>query len=527
MKILIVDDEYYTVEMLSKEIDWSILGITEVMKAYNGKEALEKIEDGRPDIVICDIETPQFDGLTVLQKVKEQKPDIHFIMLTGFEKFEYVKEAIHYGASEYLTKPFEMQDIAAAVWKAVHEIGQKRAALRKGEYWEKNKLLVKQELLKRILQQDIPSTPESIRLILEEQGWEYDPGKTRRIVMVLFTNLEDFPAEDQELYRFSFRNIVSEVLCDNMDGSGMLILPVENFYAAAAFLDGDGEQEGTARQRCRKLIEVGGKYLRFELTCLVGESVGVIDAAGEWNRLKEMAADNVLQPGQILPDWKKSDISVSSESILDMEFFLKCLEEQDEGKIIRSVSSVFEDMQTQRTITPELLARLQTDIMQEVYSFLKKRSIQAHLLYRNERVVKLQERAKRSPFHMIRWIELLCQEAFAELEKLKNRSGVIHDVEMYIQAHFRENISRTEIAEQVYLTPNYLSRLFHDEKGVSLPEYINMLRIEAAKEMIMTTDLPVGRIAMDVGFESMAYFSTIFKKVCGCSPVQWKNSRKK
>lgn len=527
MKILIVDDEYYTVEMLSREIDWNIFGITEVIKAYNGKEALEKILKEKPDIVICDIEMPQFDGLTVLQKAKQQIPDIHFIILTGFEKFEYVKEAIHYGACEYLTKPFEMQDVAATVIKAAGEITQKRAAKQKEQYWEKNKRMVRQETLKRILQKDIPSTPEDIRRILEEQGLEYDPGKKRRMVLAIFTNLEEFPPEDQELYQFFFQNIVSEILCGNLYSSEMLVIPIENFYAITAFLDGEGMWENTARQRCKKLVEAGRKYMRIELNCIVGNTVGVADAAQEWKRLKAIAAENVLQPGQILPDWKERDLGQISESFFDMEYFIKCLEEQDDGKMIRFISNTLENMQEQGKVTPGLLTRLQADIMQEIYSFLKKRGIQAHLLYCNEQVAKMQERAKKSPFHMTRWVELLCREAFAEIDKLKNKSGVINDVEVYIRKHFRENITRTEIAEHVYLTPNYLSRLFHDEKGISIPEYINVLRIEAAKELILSTDLTMGSIAMEVGFESMAYFSTIFKKVCGYSPVQWNSIQKK
>ena len=527
MKILIADDEYYTVEMLEQQIDWNILGITEVLKAYNGKDALKKIEEQNPDLVICDIEMPQLDGLMVLQRVREEKKEIPFIMLTGFEKFEYAKEAIHYGACEYLTKPFEVQEIVTAVLKVIREIGEKKEIAKKGEYWEKNRSLVKQEFLKKLLLQDIPSTPEAINRILREQGQEYEPNKARRMILILFTNLEDFSPEDQELYCFSFRNITSEILCGNPDNNEILVMPVENFYAVVAFLGGEGENEGIARQRCRKLIETGEKYLKMEITCIIGESVGVIDASREWNRLKTLAAESVLEPGQILPDWKKHTVIKPVETAFDMEFFLKCLDEQDEEKAVRYVGGELERLQGQQAITPEFLKRLQTDIMQEVYSFLKKRGVQAHLLYLNDGVQKLQERARRSPFHMIRWIELLCQVAFGELEKLKNKGGVIRDVEAYIQAHFKENITRTEIAEQVYLTPNYLSKLFHDEKGISIPEYISLLRIEAAKELIVTTDWPMGRIGMEVGFESIAYFSTTFKKVCGCSPVQWVNRQKK
>ncbi len=98
----------------------------------------------------------------------------------------------------------------------------------------------------------------------------------------------------------------------------------------------------------------------------------------------------------------------------------------------------------------------------------------------------------------------------------------------YIAVHYRENIGRNEVAEEVGLAPNYLGMLFRKETGQTIREYINFCRVEEAKRLMERTNHNITEMALQVGFDNITYFSTIFKKYTGLTPVEYrKNLQKK
>ena len=118
MKMLIADDDVSIVDMVENVYSWSFLGIDQVLRAYNGIVAMELIQKERPGIVLCDISMPQMDGIQVLRQVRQEGIETEFIILTAHADFEYAREALRYGAVNYLTKPFSPEELVAAVEKS-------------------------------------------------------------------------------------------------------------------------------------------------------------------------------------------------------------------------------------------------------------------------------------------------------------------------------------------------------------------------------------------------------------------------
>ena len=94
----------------------------------------------------------------------------------------------------------------------------------------------------------------------------------------------------------------------------------------------------------------------------------------------------------------------------------------------------------------------------------------------------------------------------------------------YIEENFRENIDRNDVAAVTFVTPNYLSKLFKNKMNMNLREYINQLRIEEAKRLLISTSMSISEIASNVGYYNISYFSTVFHKLVGVSPFDWRNS---
>lgn len=104
-KVILVDDEIEAIQAMEHKMDWDGLGFEVSGSATNGVKALELVENIQPDVVITDIKMPYMNGLELAQKLNNDYPNIHIIIFTGFDEFEYAKEAVHLEIEEYMLKP--------------------------------------------------------------------------------------------------------------------------------------------------------------------------------------------------------------------------------------------------------------------------------------------------------------------------------------------------------------------------------------------------------------------------------------
>ena len=115
--VLIVDDEEEVANAIIAKIDWKSMGFSVPVYAANGLDALDRAEENQPDVVMTDIKMPYMDGLELSRHLKKQYPNIRIVFFSGFDEFEYVKEAIHVQAEEYILKPVDADELKAIFLK--------------------------------------------------------------------------------------------------------------------------------------------------------------------------------------------------------------------------------------------------------------------------------------------------------------------------------------------------------------------------------------------------------------------------
>ena len=126
LKLMIVDDEYLVRLGLSQTIDWASLGFELVAEATNGKEALTKIHDLRPDVIISDVKMPIMDGVRLVEALYEERYDGIVLMLSGFNDFDYAKSTLEKGVYRYLLKPLDNNELISAVTEAGNKLTEDR-----------------------------------------------------------------------------------------------------------------------------------------------------------------------------------------------------------------------------------------------------------------------------------------------------------------------------------------------------------------------------------------------------------------
>ena len=144
VKMMVVEDEKILRDGICRVGNWDVLEVEICAVAGNGKEALQMIEENRPDIILTDVVMPVMDGIEFARQVYERYPEIRILFLSGHEEFEYVKKAMEYKACNYLLKPAKIEKIEEVVSEIKDEIVKSREKA------------MEEERLRRKLEQSMP-----------------------------------------------------------------------------------------------------------------------------------------------------------------------------------------------------------------------------------------------------------------------------------------------------------------------------------------------------------------------------------
>ena len=174
-KVLLVDDEAEVIEVIEQRIQWDDLGFTVVGNATNGVKALELVEKLQPDVVITDIKMPYMDGLTLCKKLKELYQKVKVIIFSGFDEFEYAKEAIKIEAEEYILKPINSNELRE-VFERIKvnldkELDEKRNIDKLREYYMESLPVLQENFYTSLIEGRIPESQ------IEKYVQNYQMGK--------------------------------------------------------------------------------------------------------------------------------------------------------------------------------------------------------------------------------------------------------------------------------------------------------------------------------------------------------------
>lgn len=182
-----------------------------------------------------------------------------------------------------------------------------------------------------------------------------------------------------------------------------------------------------------------------------------------------------------------------------------------------------EGMKTKQLSIEALQSARQT-LLQIVYVELAKADCKAPDLFNNAVAQELSEKSVQSMMDFIRWANYLLSTAFSKLELTARQETISQKVHRYIKEHYAENIDRNSIAEEFYVNPEYLGKIYKRETGKNLKDAVSEYRIQKARELLSHPNIRIGEIAMEVGFDSFAYFSTLFKKYTGTTPNEYRKN---
>jgi two-component system response regulator YesN len=528
MRVLIVDDDPNIIELIKGSLKWEEMGISEVISSYNGLHAIQMLQTEEPIIVLCDIEMPLCNGVEVLKHIYDNGKCAEFIFLTCHVSFEYAQKAIEYNAIGYLTKPFKQEELYTVVMKAIVKMNSRMShseLLQKDYLWRRNQDIMGNSFLWAVFQKTVPNNKEKLKNIINQRNISFDVNEKIFLVYAGIStrklNLNNYSEAD---FYYILRHLALELINNQFDYRSAVEYTMEPYNILLLVVKASEASKEELIERCKKLITVSKSYLNADMVCMVGNLVSCEELADTKKEMDTFFLQEASYSGKVLI---YSDLQHSHESDsigIDNERVLKVLKNKEKVFFINYIRDYMEDNMKLGTLNSYKMNVLHHDLLQIFYGYLQEHNIQADKLLLDGTARQLNSVAEYSIFDMIKYINYMFDRINYLIYEVQQTSTIVAKAKQYILQHFAEDINRNDVANSVYLTPNYLSKLFNKETGLTIRDYINQLRIDEAKRQLNATSKAISMIAMDVGFENVSYFSTVFKKYCGCNPDTWRKS---
>ncbi len=530
--ILIVDDEQELREGIANKVDWASLGIAPPLIAENGREALEKALDARPEIIVTDIRMPFLDGLSMLKELRRSLPSVKSILLTGYDDFAYAKTGIELGVSEYLLKPVGVKQLTESLLSVVAQLDEeRRIAMDTRRLQEQYELAL--PILKEKYFSDLISGKLSVEQILNGiVGYSLPISETNCFAVALVELSEAFGEEIDSVTEGSFI-LSAKAMLDtsfNLKGADIFTFFYGNSLAVLIQLE-QGLDIFKIVDELSRMVDLARSALPKEITIGLG-----LKLSGPWSLLNSLkGAVSALEYRAIWGDSRVlyiGDLERISGSLSTLgEEFSKQLSNTIKFGEIDGVERLIR--KALDGISTHTLAQGQLVVSELVHTLLMLAD-GAGMVIEDvfgdsfKGVVAVTDFS--SGEDLTSWCvergrilhEQLLQQRGASTVRLTEQAK-----EIVLQNYSDSTLSLDTVCELLHLSQSYFSALFKKTTGENFVSFVTRTRMEAAKELLLSTDERTYVIAERTGFDDPNYFSYVFRRHFGQSPTKYREASRR
>jgi len=518
-KLLIADDEQFFRDSVKSVIEKNLNHVVVVGTAKTGRETIEKAETLKPDVIIMDIMMPGINGIEAIREIKSRLRDVVFIILTAYDKFDFVREALKLEVMDYLLKPSDQDTIIQAVKKSIEIINSNREK-RKKELELKEKLERETPMLENsffyslLFFYDYNREIENYRDLLElnEEGGYV-------ITIKIGETLNEYKSA-QVLYQYSKDIIKGKYKC--------LMGPFMH-NRVIVFVPGNVKKNiAVTRQEAINIAEYIYNTLsektNVKIFIGIGRTYPLKDVIKSYD--ESLKAVNALSKSGIMhimdvpvESSSKSEHTYEKEKLLldrvasgDTEVCMQTFE-QIWDSLCKEYGAYFQIVKKKLLELMVLIRHLGCTYKIEDEEYFKKGDYIEDFL-KIEDPVELKACCKKR-------IEYVSQCIKSIREKRINNRLILKAIE-YIKQNYKNKITLEDVANELNISPHYFSKLFKDEVGETFIDYLTSLRIQKSKELLAENQLSGKEICFEIGYGDPNYFSRNFKRIVGITPTEYK-----
>lgn len=533
LKVFLAEDEFIIREGIKNNIDWQAYGYEFCGEASDGELAFPLIQKTRPDILITDIKMPFVDGLALSRLVKKELPETEIIILSGYEEFDYAKEAIQIGVARYLLKPINgetlLQEIDSVAEIILGKQKEKEIREKYQKEMEENSLRDQMDLFQHLVtgdcsMEELLSVADKLDLKIMAPWYS--------IVLLKIQSMK----HDYEEYSGSIV-VVDERIVKLAEPEHVLIF--DRALEGRAFLfKADSEEELLAYQKeyLGDVKEVLSGYANLRYFGGIGTPVNRLreipasfeDASHAFAHRYLVAESCILDSSLLMQEGAAEHedfrISAVNPEQIDRAKMQEFLRTGDLDEVVYFVDEFFGKLDGGAMKSRIFRQYITMDAYFSIVDFLKGLGLQKDEIEAPDQDSSILQDEKSAMDYIVRIMEkaLVLREKKASSRYEDVVSEVIH----YIEDNYaQEELSLNLLASHVNFSPNHLSMIFSQQTGQTLIRYLTDYRMNRAKELLRCSSKKSSVISMEVGYKDPHYFSYLFKKTQGMTPTQYRGGR--
>lgn len=535
IKVFLVEDEMVIRRGIKNSIDWEKEGYIFCGEASDGELAYPMIIKEKPDILITDIRMPFMDGLELCKLVKKELPNIKILILSGYDEFDYAKEAIRLGVTEYLLKPISSGKLLEAlngVSESIRREKEDKDLVRKYmEEMRENTEHEKQKFFEQMIAGNL-SMADAL-----ETGKKYEMSLSAgmyNLLLFRFTLGEENRKSGELLGEAEY---AIEKLTERLEYVFEFQRGVEG-WAFLLMADNEEQMSERVKELSKDLEEIMKNYSTIAYFGGIGQPVARLRELEESFREAEraLAARFTMELNRIISvdDIRMAqnvdtldDIEITSFGEIEKTRTMleKFLNNGVEDEIDEFVDVYINELPEENLKSVLMRQYIIMDAYIVMMSFCEKiEGIEGKMQAQSEEL-KNSMKTIQTLEEIKNYIRMLLKKIIGVRDTISGRrySDIIEIAKDQIRkTYMSDEISLNTIAAEVGMSPSYFSSIFSKEMGKTFVEYLTEIRMDRAKELLMCSSMKTSEIGYEVGYKDPHYFSYIFKKTQNCTPKKFR-----
>lgn len=535
IKVFLVEDEMVIRRGIKNSIDWEKEGYIFCGEASDGELAYPMIIKEKPDILITDIRMPFMDGLELCKLVKKELPNIKILILSGYDEFDYAKEAIRLGVTEYLLKPISSGKLLEAlngVSESIRREKEDKDLVRKYmEEMRENTEHEKQKFFEQMIAGNL-SMADAL-----ETGKKYEMNLSAgmyNLLLFRFTLGEENRKSGELLEEAEY---AIEKLTERLEYVFEFQRGIEG-WAFLLMADNEEQMSERVKELSKDLEEIMKNYSTIAYFGGIGQPVARLRELEESFREAEraLAARFTMELNRIISveDIRMAqnvdtldDIEITSFGEIEKTRTMleKFLNNGAEDEIDEFVDVYINELPEENLKSVLMRQYIIMDAYIVMMSFCEKfEGIEGEMQAQSEEL-KNSMKTIQTLEEIKNYIRMLLKKIIGVRDTISGRrySDIIEIAKDQIRkTYMSDEISLNTIAAEVGMSPSYFSSIFSKEMGKTFVEYLTEIRMDRAKELLMCSSMKTSEIGYEVGYKDPHYFSYIFKKTQNCTPKEFR-----
>ena len=542
LKIFLAEDEVIVRETIKRMIPWESLGFELVGEAADGEMALPLLIRQQPDLLITDIKMPFMDGLTLARLAKKEVPGLKVVILSGYDDFNYAKQAINIGVEDYLLKPITKNALIERLTEIRSRYEDEKTQREYYEKFHREIQAYEKNSSRDFFEALVSGSLDMIEIYKRAEKLGLDIVAESYNILIFTMNCnEDFSGQREGYSSWEAESL--EMLEKFFTGHPFAMLFRSNVFSYGVLIKGE---KNSIRENTRICVEEIRKIFdrkedNKEWFVAVGESVERLSQIQKsYHSASRAFSQRYLYDGKVLcyeemlamekkdvtnddsEYLQKVDVNALNPTILQ-KFLSNGLLEETENFVQDYFYAIGQEPMESVVFRSYVILNVRFSVL----SFLKELGCDTKTLEPEDTEEILAE-SGRNMESTIAYAEKLISQAIQLRDRNsgnKNRSILKVAVDFIDQHYMEEDMSLNKAANAANVSANHFSALFSQNMGQTFIEYLTSLRMDKAKEYLRCTGMRSSEIAGEVGYKDAHYFSYLFKKTQGMTPSDYRKAR--